>query len=55
MSRQAQGKSATGIYYVMLPGIVGRNIFLDDAGFVRIRVFDKGDYPNDKTRKFKQK
>lgn len=31
MARQARVKSATGIYHVMLKGLDGRNIFLDDA------------------------
>jgi len=30
MPRQARKKSATGIYHIMLRGIDGRNIFLDD-------------------------
>lgn len=31
MARQALVKSATGIYHVMLKGLDGRNIFLDDV------------------------
>ncbi|WP_186855171.1 hypothetical protein [Acetobacterium paludosum] len=31
MARQARVKSATGIYHVILKGLDGRNIFLDDA------------------------
>ena len=31
MARQAREKSTTGIYHVMLKGLDGRNIFLDDA------------------------
>ncbi len=31
IARQTQIKSATGIYHVMLKGLGGRNIFLDDA------------------------
>lgn len=31
MARQARIKSATGIYHVMLKGLDGRNIFLNDA------------------------
>jgi REP element-mobilizing transposase RayT len=31
MARQARVKSVTGIYHVMLKGLDGRNIFLDDA------------------------
>jgi len=31
MARQARVKSATGIYHVILKGLDGRNIFLDDS------------------------
>ena len=31
MARQVREKSTTGIYHVMLKGLDGRNIFLDDA------------------------
>ncbi|WP_026395597.1 hypothetical protein [Acetobacterium malicum] len=31
MARQARVKSATGVHHVMLKGLDGRNIFLDDA------------------------
>jgi hypothetical protein len=30
MARQARIKSKTGIYHIMLRGMDGRNIFLDD-------------------------
>ena len=31
MARQARKKSITGIYHVILKGIDGRNLFMDDS------------------------
>ena len=39
MARQARQKSSTGIYHVVLKGLDGRNIFLDDAD--RLMFIDK--------------
>jgi REP element-mobilizing transposase RayT len=39
MARQAREKSSTGIYHVILKGLDGRNIFLDDAD--RLMFMDK--------------